>query len=212
MKTLLILLSVLFLKNSFAQEVSVEFPRENIIFRGIYNPIHITIENTSCENVFVKSVDAELTKHEGCNYNLVTKTINPELTLNIYKLKNNDIIFVDKKVFRVKNIPNPTPTIAGLEEGEISIEGFKKYFSVARFNSYSEYVCMNYKITEYTMMIVRDYQSVGISKNLGNRASEDTKQLIQLAKSGDQVYIVDLKCEVIDEIRELDEIKFDIVD
>ncbi|WP_456439833.1 GldM family protein [Psychroserpens sp.] len=212
MRKLLILLSFLFLNICIAQEVSLELSRENIIMRGITVPIKVTIENIDCKDVIIKSEEAEISKGDGCKFNLVTRTENREIVLNFYKIKRKDTVFVEKKTFRVRDLPKPTPTIAGLEEGEVSIESFKKYFSIARFDSYSEYICMNFKITEYTMMIVRDNQSVGISKNLGNRASEDTKQLIQLAKTGDKVYIVDLKCKVHDEIRELDEIKFDIVD
>lgn len=197
---------------SFAQEVAIELSQQNLIIRGIQNPLIIALENTKCKNIVLKSELTKITKGNNCSFNLVTSNPSRELTINIFKKKSRDTMFVTKKVFRVKDFPDPIPMIAGFKEGEISEETFKKYFSIGKFYSYSEVVCADFKITEYTMMVVRDNQSIGISENIGDRASEDTKQLINLVKVGDKVYIVDLMCDVLNEIRELDEVKFEITE
>ena len=208
-----IVLFLLFAVNmSFTQEVALELSRENVIIRGITNPINLAVENTKCENVVITCEDAKITKYDNCNYSILTNTPSRELQINIFKKKDRDTIFVSKKLLRVKELPNPIPTITGLNGGQISEESFKTIFSLGRFESFSEYIHMDFKITEYTMMVVRDNQSIGISENIGDRASEETKQLINLVKAGDKVYIVDLVCDVLNEIRELDEVKFEITE
>nr|WP_321228024.1 GldM family protein [uncultured Psychroserpens sp.] len=208
-----IVLFLLFAVNmSFTQEVALELSRENVIIRGITNPINLAVENTKCENVVITCEDAKITKYDNCNYSILTNTPSRELQINIFKKKTNDTIFVDKKLLRVRKLPDPIPTISGLNEGEVSEETFKIHFSQGRINSYSEYVCISFDVIEYTIIIVRDNNSIGISKNIGDRASEETKQLINLVKAGDKVYIVDLVCDVLNEIRELDEVKFEITE
>ncbi|WP_298759772.1 GldM family protein [uncultured Psychroserpens sp.] len=197
---------------TFAQEVSLEISTQNIVIKGIINPIIANIENTKCTDVVIKSDDAKLIQSEinPCSYNLVTNTNHKELTISFFKKKQKDTVFVDKKIYRVIDFPNPIPTLAGLQEGSISEEKFKTHFSIGKFGAYSEYACIDFDISSYTMMVVRETTSVGISKNIGNRASEKTKQLIALVKPGDQVYISNLECKVLDQVRLLDEIRFDI--
>jgi len=207
-----VLFLLVFVNVSFAQEVSLELSRENIILRGIPVPIKATIENTKCKDVIIKSKDAEITKYDDCKFRLTTISKSRELLLSFYKKTGKDTVFVDKKIFRIKDIPRPIPTVAGRGEGEISEETFKSVFSIGRFDCFSEYIHMDFKITEFTIMIVRNNQSIGISRNIGNRASEETKKIIQLVKAGDKVYIVGLKSDYLNEVRELDEIKFDIIE
>ncbi|MCD2259417.1 GldM family protein [Psychroserpens luteolus] len=195
---------------TFAQEVSLEMSLQNIVIRGISNPIKATIENTKCADVVIKSDAAKIEYYRDCNFNLIPSTERRELVINFYKIKQKDTVFVTKKIYRVIDFPDPIPTLAGIEEGSISEEKFKKHFSIGKFDSYSEYACINFGITSYTMMVVRGTTSVGISKNIGNRASEETKKLIALVKSGDQVYITNLECKVLDQVRLLDDIRFDI--
>ncbi|WP_298894969.1 GldM family protein [uncultured Psychroserpens sp.] len=197
---------------TFAQEVSLEMSLQNIVVKGIYNPVEVIIEDTKCTDVIIKSDDAKLIQSEinPCSYNLITNTDHRELTISFFKKKQKDTVFVTKRTYRVIDFPDPIPTLAGIEEGEVSEEKFKKYFSIGKFGAYSEYACIDFNITSYTMMVVRDTTSIGISKNVGNRASEETKKLIALVKSGDQVYITNLECKVLDQVRRLDEIRFDI--
>jgi len=214
MKKLLILLSILFINTIVAQEVSVELSRENIIIREIYNPLIITVENTSCEDIIVKSDDAEISKNDdgSCKFKLITKTKNRQLFLSIYKTKHKDTLLIDKKGFRVLDLPNPIPTINGLKGGQVSEKIFKTNFSLGKLGSYSEYICMNFSITECTMIIFRNDKFIGQSKNIGHRITNQTKDIMQLAKSGDDVYFFNIKCEILDTIRELDAMKFKIID
>ncbi|WP_298902863.1 GldM family protein [uncultured Psychroserpens sp.] len=199
---------ILCVQLSFAQEVVLELSLQNIVIRGITNPIRASIENTNCNDVIITSKAAKIERYKDCSFSLVTLSENRELVVNFYKKTGKDSVFVDKRVYRVIDFPDPIPNIAGFREGDISEETFKSYFGIARLNAYSEYVCMDFKMTEYTMMVIRDTTAVGISKNIGNRASEETKKLIALVKPGDQVYITNLKCKVLNEERELDEMKF----
>lgn len=210
MRKLFILLSVLFLNISFAQEVSFEVSEQNIIMRGIINPVRVVIENTNCSSVFLKSENANITKN-GCNFNIDTNSLEKELVVNVFEIKKNDTLFIDKAILRIIDIPNPIPTIAGQKGGSISENQFKKIGKTAKVECHSEHVHAGYLVSQYTMIVTRKEQVIGMSKNIGNRASENTKQLIESTKIGDTVYILDILCKVQNNIRELDEIKFEII-
>lgn len=214
MKKLLILLSFLFLNISVAQEVSLEVGLQNIIIKGIYNPIKVAIENTKCEDIILKSEDAEIetSTYKGCTYNIVTQTSNPEIIISIYKINSSDTLFITKKNLRVIEIPDPIPTFAGKKGGAISESRFKEVGKIASVRCYSEYIHADFLVSQYTMIVTRGEQVIGMSKNNGNKASDMTKQLIDLTKSGDTVYILDILSKVQDEVRALEKIKFDIVD
>jgi len=212
MKKTVFLLSLFFLNTIVAQEVFVELSRENNIYRGITIPITIAIENTGCEHVYVRSSNAKLSKRNGCDYNLLTNSLHKTLTLSIYKLKNTDTLFIKKKHFRILDLPNPIPTINGQNGGQISEKLFKSNFSLGKFGSYSEYICMNFPIIECTMIVLRNDQYIGVVKNIGHRVTDQTKKTIKLVNSGDIVYFLNIKCKMQDEIRELNYMKFEITD
>ena len=201
---------ILVAQTTFAQEVVLEISLQNIVMRGITNPIRASIENTDCNDVIITSNSAKIERFENCNFNLVPLSEERELVLNFLKKTGKDTMFVAKRTYRVIDFPNPIPEIAGIEEGVINENKFKKHFSIGKFSAFSEFACINFTISEYTMMVIRDTSAIGISKNLGNRASEDTKKLITLVQPGDQVYITNLKCKVLGDVRTLDDIRFDI--
>jgi len=193
-----------------AQEVSVELPKENIIIRGITTPLNIIVENLSCEDVHVKSKETEIIKHNNCKYNLITQTASDNLILSIYKVANKDTLLITDKGFRVIDLPNPVASIAGRNSGLITENRFKEITKHARLQCYSEHVHADFRVTNYTMIIVRNEEIIGISKNIGNKATDKTKTLIDLVKSGDTVYILDVFSKIMDKTFESDMIKFEI--
>ena len=209
-------LYILFLVQSigFAQEVAIEMTTKNTLFKGVQNPILVTVENTDCKDIIISSENAKIIQsdHNACANTIVPDTISKVLTINVYKKESKDTILVDKKVYRLLDVPDPILDVSGLTEGEVPKKTFKNRMIHGRMSSYLDpnIACAVFKITEFTLMVIRDQNVIGISKNIGNRATDETKQLVELIKSGDKVYIVDIKCQMLSEIRELDEIKFDI--
>ena len=212
--TLMEILSFLFLNICVAQEVSLEVRLQNIIIKGILNPIKVAIENTKCEDVILKSEDAEIetSTYTGCTYNIYSKTSKPELVISIFKANSTDTLFVTKAILRVIDLPNPIPTIALQKGGSISENRFKEMAKTARVECHSEYIHADLQVSQYTMIVTRGEQVIGMSKNIGNRASEKTKELIDLIESGDMVYYIDILSKIQDEIRNLDVIKFEIIE
>ncbi len=211
-KTLFILF-FLCLNILLAQEISLENRRDNIMYRGVHNPVSALIENVDCDSIFLKVPDAKILSKRGCFFNIVPISDRKEIDINFYKITNKDTVFIKKRVLRVRDVPNPTFVVAGRNEGKMKVSYFKT-LSIASFNATSDssFFCMSYYVEEFKMIVLRNNTSVGVSKNIGRRASLETKELIQKVKPGDIVYILDIKCEFLNNIVELDPAKFEIIE
>lgn len=198
--------------NLFSQEISLEKTTGNILYRGAHNSVKAIIEAIDCDSVYLKSIDAEIIKYDGCHFNIISHSEKKEITINFYQIKNKDTLFINKQISRLKNIPAPTFSVMGKTEGKIGLKTFKG-FKLASFRAFLDdrFACMTYKISEFKMIVIRDNTSIGIVENIGNKATLTAKELIDKVKSGDTVYFLDIKCKVLNKMMELDSVKFEVI-
>lgn len=194
--------------SAFAQEVAIELTKENVLIHGITNPLNVVIKNVDCNSIYLTSKDAIL-DNNGCKSSIIPNSEKKELTLSIYKISKNDTVFIKNKVFRVK-LMKPLPALAGFSDGEIKIENLK-HLSFKSLRAYSEYVCTEFQITSCKILFLRNDKPIGISDNYDNKFSIKTKELIKKTEIGDKIYFLDIKCKVLDNIVELDPMKFQII-
>lgn len=190
----------------WTQEVSIELSRENIIYRGVMNPMKATIEGVDCKSVYLKSIDAVIDKN-GCDFSIIINSEIKEVTIEVYKLQKQDTLFIENKKFRVKDIPFYF-TVAGVSGGNIKLEMFKQIVSLGSFLTYNSYACVDFPISEFKMIILRDNDILGLSQNIGSKSSIETKALIEKIQVGDNVYFIDIKSEILDKVFELETVKF----
>jgi tyrosine-protein phosphatase SIW14 len=91
----------------------------NVLYRGLENPIEIAVSCAEDSNTIVQfsNVEQALKKDEKW---LVKPGKGASVIVTVSELKDGNIIYVGKKEFRVKNVPDPKPYFGGAT-GEGSI-------------------------------------------------------------------------------------------
>lgn len=211
MKKLLIVFFIFFANTIIAQEISIEKTKENILYRGVRNPVKAIIEKVNCSSIILKSDDAEITKN-GCHFNIITSSKKKEIQIEFYNIIDNDTLFVKKSMSRLKDIPNPTFTVSGQTGGRIPVDTFKK-LSHGKFKAYSDssFFCMTFPVSQFKMIITRKDMLIGVSTNISNKATLETKELMKKVQQGDKVYIVDINCKALNKTVELNPVTFKII-
>lgn len=114
-----IVLSVFFCQLS-AQQIAVSPDRNNIFYVGIDNPITVTAENCSCNELVVKASNGTLTG-KGCQY-LFRGIEQGRADITVYKKTGKKLKEIGNNAFRVKRIPPPVFKIGPYGGSNYSLE------------------------------------------------------------------------------------------
>lgn len=96
--------------NVFSQAV-VSVERNNYIYAGVENPLSIAIPGVSENNVYVSCEDGTIKNINGINYTLIAN--NRTAILQVFEIKKNDTVFIEKYELRVIQIAAPDIYISG---------------------------------------------------------------------------------------------------
>lgn len=97
--------SSLIFSQVFAQQVAVSADKNNVFYLGLDNPITVTVENCSCNDLVVKTDNGEVTG-KGCQLIFRGKEYG-RAAIMVYKKAGNKLKEIGSNAFRVKKIPPP---------------------------------------------------------------------------------------------------------
>ena len=201
--TFIVILSVCFLMACSGQKQIVQ-PRAvvanegmNAVYIGLDNPISVAVDGFESGQIYV-TVSAECNlKGDSGRY-----TINPidprgkvrSIDFSVYVIpKNNtDTIFVEKKSFRIKRIPMPTPYFGSksgglISRGEIRIVNF---ISV-RLEDFP--FDLRYNVSSFKMIFQPNGGFAQYYTTEGPRLSPEMKMVLNNVQKGDKFIIADIK-------------------
>ncbi|HPH16390.1 MAG TPA: GldM family protein, partial [Bacteroidales bacterium] len=118
MKNTISILFVIISFSSFGQKFTISSTRQNILYKGLENPIEIIVEDLKCKNIGVSTTNGKIEKYAECSYIFKADTIG-EANISVYRKNKNDSILLGTYYFKVKNIPNPTPRLIDKRSGEV---------------------------------------------------------------------------------------------
>ena len=160
----------------------------NVVYRGLANPLNISLSGVSHERI-----TAKVTNDNG--------NISPngtEYLLRPGSGRTCDVsVFLDGKImgtmsFRVKDVPTPTPAIFGIKgktvsRGELqAAEGVVAEMKDFDFD-------LKYTVTEFSVSVVSGDGYVKEESSKTERFTEKQKQLFNTVRTGQRVWITDVK-------------------
>tara|TARA_R110000850_G_scaffold244768_1_gene369580 strand:- start:15727 stop:17307 length:1581 start_codon:yes stop_codon:yes gene_type:complete len=93
----------------------------NVLYRGVVNPLTISMSGVTDNNITANASSGSLTKVSGSKYNInVTSAQGREVTINVTG-KIDDKSYPSRATFRIKDIPRPVGTVRG-EDGLIKMQ------------------------------------------------------------------------------------------
>src|SRR5438132_620645 len=106
--------------NAISQRCVISADRHlnRIIYLGIDNYLKAVIENHPCRSVLLTTNNGAIIKTNDCKFKIFPDRIGPTV-IRSYLINKRDTVFVDSAFFRVKNLPEPTVTVAMQKSGTI---------------------------------------------------------------------------------------------
>ncbi|MFN0032860.1 MAG: GldM family protein [Flavobacteriales bacterium] len=170
----------------------------NVFYRGVDNPVEVSVPGVSpsqmkvncegCES-FTKTTDSEWNVRPGAG---------KEAFINVTADINGNSTSMGKKLFRVKTIPDPTPSFNGkrpydqtISAGDASSAAGLRA-AMENFDFPVTPVVISWQITVSSGGTLKEYNCTGASINA------DASAAIKKARRGDRIFIEGIKCKMPD--------------
>ena len=184
--TLSILLSLLITNIVISQDVVISVGYQNSIITGIQNPLKVLAKNVDSDSLYLSTNNGEIN-----NFTIIP--VNLERTyISVNKITQTDTIEIDKVWFKPITIERYIePTIRG-ESGNVIIS--KNALQVSKFSSHVVGLDFNlrFRIKEYRIIAIRDNTPIFTRMMHSDEITPELKNDMELLKSGDIVYYVDI--------------------
>jgi gliding motility-associated protein GldM len=175
-----------------APNVVVSPTKMNVFYRGVENPVDISVAGYSATSISASMTNGAISKGSG-GY-IVKPGAGRDAMVNV-TVTNTD---GTKKTmpgvpFRVKAVPDPVPEFAGKGMGDATVSRAEMLASqgvVARMKDFD--FELKYTVTEFTVVAV----IAGESKQVvikGNRMTSDASEMLKRVKTGQRIYIENVK-------------------
>jgi hypothetical protein len=102
----------------FSQQTSVELIKMNVAYIGVPNPMSIVVENTPCSKVVVKTSEGRIDGSD-CHFTYYPEKMGKS-TIEVFVKADKGLVRKGVREIRVKRIPDPEITFAGITHGYIS--------------------------------------------------------------------------------------------
>ncbi|MGO2101673.1 type IX secretion system motor protein PorM/GldM [Psychroflexus halocasei] len=168
----------------------VSADKMNVVYRGIENPLTISMPGVSGNKVNASAPG--MRKIKGSNY-VVKPTRGTELKINVTGSVEGEKVS-STSVFRIKDLPRPTPTVRGqLQEGG-AVKMPRKALEISPIGATFENFDFDLSpvVRRFTVS-VPGQPSVVVN---GSRFSAEAAKLLSRAKTGDIIQIFDIKADV----------------
>jgi len=131
------------------KSATVSADKMNVFYKGVDNPVSISVPGVPSHQL-IPSIDAgSITSHENGTYsvNIPGEVEQRNATIRVNAILDGEETFFDEYDFRVRNIPDPTPTIGGTyTSGEVERDFLEVSSIIAKTPEYFEF--------DYTFQVV----------------------------------------------------------
>lgn len=170
----------------------VSADKMNVVYRGIKNPITVSMPGVPENNISASAPGHTFTKKSGTTYILQPKS-GKELGIRVNGTIEGET-FSSTTSFRIKSLPRPTPTIRGQVAQGGALKLPRKAVEISPIGAIFEDFDFDISpVVKRFTLSVPGQASVVVN---GNRLNQQAKKALNLAKSGDIIQFFDIKADV----------------
>lgn len=164
----------------------------NVFYKGVPNPIEVSVPGYEPENISITGTGGISFKSKGPgSYDVNVSKNASKLTKIIVKAEGQQV--GEPKEFRIKRIPNPTATVAGKTEGNISKSLLMRTLGI-RSTLPDFPFDLEYNVSSYTVRIKDGEYTIPIQVK-GNKFTQPVKDKVAKLKSGSDVSFTNIKAK-----------------
>jgi hypothetical protein len=166
----------------------------NVLYKGLDNPVAIAVSGVAQENVVVTITGGTIVKQsEQGEYIIRPAADAKEVKVMVAAKIDGKVISVGQSSFRVKNVPNPLPTFAGVREGSISMSQIvTSPFLIVILEDFL-FEGIAFRVTNFMFSYVEN-GNTKMERIMGNKLSDSIVAKIKLLPLKSILYFEDIKC------------------
>lgn len=165
----------------------------NVLYRGVENPIDLSVPGVPAERVQAIISTGRIVR-SGSSWTATGMTGSLAEVSALVGLPDGGTRRIGPIKFRVKDLPPPTPIISGVDPGTPKVAKAKLcvapgLLAKALGSEFGD----NWVVTAYEFTLVRIGQAPILKQGTGNEFTSDIKTILCKLKSGDQIYVENIK-------------------
>lgn len=177
----------------------VSATKMNVIYRAIPNPISVSVPGFDASQIIATASTGSLTSGgQSGMYNLLVQPADAsqEVVINVSVKADGGTKKMGEMRFRLKNIPKPTPQLGSIDvSGEVDpakIKGANAVFTILKDFAFEgiKYDVKSFKIIYQPKSGPAQFEAVN-----GNIVPQRMRGFLQGVKSGEKVYVLDIKAQ-----------------
>jgi gliding motility-associated protein GldM len=177
----------------------VSATKMNVIYRAIPNPISVSVPGFDASQIIATASTGSLTSGgQSGVYNLLVQPADAsqEVVINVSVKADGGTKKMGEMRFRLKNIPKPTPQLGSIDvSGEVDpakIKGANAVFTILKDFAFEgiKYDVKSFKIIYQPKSGPAQFEAVN-----GNIVPQRMRGFLQGVKSGEKVYVLDIKAQ-----------------
>ncbi len=170
----------------------VSADKMNVVYRGIENPITVSMPGVPENNISASSPGHTFTKKSGSTY-ILKPSKGKELGIKVNGTIEGET-FSSTTKFRIKSLPRPTPTIRGQMQEGGAVKMPRAALEVSPVGAMFEDFDFDLSpVVKRFTMSVPGQASVVVN---GDRLNAAAKKSLNLAKTGDIIQFFDIRADV----------------
>jgi gliding motility-associated protein GldM len=167
----------------------------NVFYVGVENPVEISVPGIPSENLNVRITNARM-KKKGANQYIVfpnANAIGREAIISVSANVNGQSQRLGKQPFRVKRVPNPLATVAGMRGGRINKNLLLAQKAViAKMDNFD--FDLTFRVTSFTVSTIKSGYLQFVDSESASFTTEQ-KELIENAGVGSAVMINNIQAK-----------------
>jgi gliding motility-associated protein GldM len=176
---------------SFQASATISADNMNVLFAGLDNPMSVSIPGITPENTFVSATNGIQIKSLGKGKFVANVTGNAKEGAVIVKAKMQDgsIKQMGQMLYQLRRVPKPKFRLGSLEEG-----AYEKSVIMAQQNAYAlledfYFKGVKYQVVKFHATLVSPKSILTPDQTVVGSSTAQLKTLLKSAKSGDYIYI-----------------------
>ena len=170
----------------------VSADKMNVVYRGIKNPITVSMPGVPENNISASAPGHSFTKQSGTTY-ILKPTTGKELGIKVNGTIEGET-FSSTTSFRIKSLPRPTPTIRGEVAQGGALKLPRKAVEISPIGAiYEDFDFDISPVVKRFTMSIPGQASVVVN---GDRLNQQAKRALNLAKTGDIIQFFDIRADV----------------
>jgi hypothetical protein len=186
----------------FAQQeehvIAVSPDKMNVFYTVVDNPVTIAVSGIPDENIVVEINQGTITFKGKGEYNVkLPRGTRNIAKLDIYEKSKGNKKLLGTKEFRIKNVPDPTPLIAGKSGGLIKKEELINAKAIIPMMMNMDFQ-LYFNVKEFDMTTLHNSDTLSLKSN-NNRLTDEMINVIEDLNSGDKIYFENIKIILFEE-------------